>query len=80
MSAVRAFEAGSGLHVHLARGGQLAGQLLGEIDRLVVEQYPVVAGAGRPALGAHVAPTGFVLDGVRTSPGGPAVLTCSRQR
>jgi dihydrofolate reductase len=80
VAAVRALEAGSALDVHLAGGGQLAGHVLGEIDRLVVEQYPVVAGAGRRAFDAHFAPTGFALDDVRTSPGGPAVPTCSRHR
>jgi dihydrofolate reductase len=80
LAAVRALKAEDGLDVYLAGGGHLAGQLLGEIDRLVVKQYPVVAGAGRPAFGAHFAPTGFVLDDVRTFPGGPTVLTYSRAR
>ncbi|SMO73020.1 Dihydrofolate reductase [Geodermatophilus aquaeductus] len=80
LAAVRALKAEDGLDVYLAGGGHLAGQLLGEIDRLVVKQYPVVAGAGRRAFGAQFAPIGFVLDDVRTFPGGPAVLTYSRAR
>ncbi|MGY1778688.1 dihydrofolate reductase family protein [Geodermatophilus sp. SYSU D00804] len=80
LAAVRALKEAPGLDVYLAGGGQLAGELLPEIDRLVLKQYPVVAGAGRPLFDTGFAPTGFVLDDVRTFPGGPAVLTWSRSR
>ncbi|MFW3172446.1 dihydrofolate reductase family protein [Geodermatophilus sp. CPCC 206100] len=81
VAAVRALKAEqTGLDVYLAGGGQLAGQLVDEIDRLVVKQYPVVAGAGRTAFGPRFTPTPFDLDDVRTFPGGNAVLSYSRAR
>jgi len=70
----------SALDIYLAGGGELAGQLLEEIDRLVVKRYPVVAGAGRTAFGSRFSPTNFNLDDVRTFPGGNAVLSYSRVR
>ena len=60
----------TGLDVYLAGGGQLAEELVGEIDRLVVKLYPVVAGTGRAAFGTRFAPTHFDLDEVRTFAGG----------
>ncbi|MGY1810009.1 dihydrofolate reductase family protein [Blastococcus sp. SYSU D00669] len=81
VAAVRALKRQeTGLDVYLAGGGQLAGQLLDEIDRLVVKSYPVVAGTGRTAFGPRFAPTRFDLDDVRTFPGGNAVLFYSRAR
>ncbi|GAB2610379.1 dihydrofolate reductase family protein [Streptomyces capparidis] len=45
--------------VWLCGGGVLAGQLLPEIDELVVKQYPVVAGGGLPAFAGGFAPRPF---------------------
>ncbi|WNG44466.1 dihydrofolate reductase [Archangium minus] len=70
----------SALDIYLAGGGELAGQLLDEIDRLVVKLYPVVAGAGRTAFGSRFSPTNFNLDNVKTFSGGNAVLYYSRVR
>jgi dihydrofolate reductase len=79
VGAVRALKAEeTGFDVYLAGGGQLAGQLVDEIDRLVVKQYPVVAGAGRTAFGPRFTPTRFDLDDVRTFAGGNTVLSYSR--
>ncbi len=81
VGAVRALkQEDTGLDVYLAGGGQLAGELLDEIDRLVVKLYPVVAGAGRTAFGTRFAPTAFQLDDLRSFPGGNAVLYYSRPR
>ncbi|MVA75450.1 dihydrofolate reductase [Auraticoccus sp. F435] len=81
LATVRALKAeDSELDIYLAGGGQLAGVLLDEIDRLVVKRYPVVAGAGRPAFGSSFSPTQFDLDDVRTFPGGNAVLSYHRLR
>jgi dihydrofolate reductase len=81
VGAVRALkQENTGLDVYLAGGGQLAGALLDEIDRLVIKLYPVVAGDGRTAFGAQFAPTRFQLDDVRSFPGGNAVLYYSRPR
>jgi len=81
VAAVRALkEEDTGLDIYLAGGGQLAGQLIDEIDRLVVKLYPVVAGGGRTAFGNRFAPSRFDLDDVRTFPGGNALLRYTRRR
>ncbi|WP_395244118.1 dihydrofolate reductase family protein [Agromyces sp. MMS24-K17] len=79
LEAVRALKAEeSGLGIYLAGGGRLAGQLLDEIDELVIKRYPVVAGAGLPALGPDFSPTVFKLDDVRSFSGGNVVEWYSR--
>ncbi|MFK4834518.1 dihydrofolate reductase family protein [Microbacterium sp. ZW T2_14] len=81
VSAVRALkEEDSSLDIYLAGGGVLAGQLVDEIDRLVIKRYPVVAGAGRTAFGPEFSPTVFGLDGVRSFEGGNVVEWYSRIR
>lgn len=81
LATVRALKAeDGGLDIYLAGGGELAGQLLDEIDRLVVKLYPVVAGAGRTAFGSTFSPTRFELEQTHTFPGGNAVLVYSRSR
>ncbi|MFE5309468.1 dihydrofolate reductase family protein [Isoptericola sp. NPDC056573] len=69
----------SPLDIYLAGGGLLAGELLGEIDRLLVKLYPVVAGAGRSAFGSSgFRPTTYDLTDAITFEGGNAVLTYDR--
>jgi dihydrofolate reductase len=68
----------SDLGIYLAGGGRLAGELLAEIDRLVVKRYPVVAGDGIPAFGAHFNPTAFELESVQSFDGGNIVETYTR--
>jgi dihydrofolate reductase len=70
----------SPLDIYLAGGGVLAGQLLDEIDRLVIKRYPVIAGAGRTAFGPEFNPTVFALDEVRSFEGGNVVEWYSRIR
>ncbi|KQZ11451.1 deaminase [Agromyces sp. Root1464] len=70
----------SPLDIYLAGGGVLAGQLLDEIDRLVIKRYPVVAGAGRTAFGPEFSPTAFALDEVRSFEGGNVVEWYSKVR
>ena len=69
---------GSALDIYLAGGGRLAGELLDEIDQLVIKRYPVVAGAGKPAFGPDFRPTAFSLDEVRSFDGGNVVEWYSR--
>lgn len=64
--------------IYLAGGGSLAGQLVGEIDRLVIKRYPVIAGAGKTAFGPDFSPTTFELDEVLTFDGGNVVEMYSR--
>jgi len=81
IAAVRALkQEDSPFDIYLAGGGVLAGQLLDEIDRLVIKRYPVVAGAGRPAFGPEFSPTAFALDEVRSFEGGNVVEWYSRIR
>jgi dihydrofolate reductase len=68
----------SALGIYLAGGGRLAGELLPEIDRLVVKRYPVVAGDGIPAFGARFNPTAFELESVQSFEGGNIVETYTR--
>nr|WP_201469457.1 dihydrofolate reductase [Microbacterium hydrocarbonoxydans] len=79
IAAVRALKReDSSFDIYLAGGGVLAGELIDEIDRLVIKRYPVVAGAGRTAFGPDFRPTVFALDEVRTFEGGNVVEFYSR--
>lgn len=59
LGAVRALKQEDGLDIYLAGGGNLASQLLSEVDELIVKRYPVIAGAGTPMFGGTFSPTGF---------------------
>ncbi|MGW7414766.1 dihydrofolate reductase family protein [Streptomyces sp. NPDC054863] len=67
-----------GLGIYLAGGGNLAGQLLDEIDALVLKVYPVVLGDGIPVFTAEFGVHSFALDSTRTFTNGTVVLTYSR--
>jgi dihydrofolate reductase len=54
-----------GLDIWLCGGSTLAGQLLPEIDELVVKSYPVIAGGGLPMFSGGFAPRGFTPEDVR---------------
>lgn len=76
---VRELKAEDGLlGIYLAGGGQLAGLLLPEIDKLVIKKYPVVAGAGIPAFTTGFSPTQFTLTECQTFDNGCAVLSYDR--
>lgn len=67
LATVRALKEGSGLDVWLCGGGDLAGTLRPEIDRLVLKRHPVVFGSGIPLFGnAPYEPKRFALTGVRS--------------
>ncbi|MFE4330203.1 dihydrofolate reductase family protein [Streptomyces sp. NPDC056831] len=70
----------SELGIWLCGGSQLAGELIGEIDELVIKTYPLVYGSGMPMFGSDFAPTVFALDSVRTFGNGALVRTYSRTR
>ncbi|WP_227998053.1 dihydrofolate reductase family protein [Nocardia australiensis] len=56
---VRRLKAEAGGDIWLCGGGIVAGQLLGEIDELIIKSYPVVAGCGIPAFAGEFRPTLF---------------------
>jgi dihydrofolate reductase len=53
-----------GLDIWLCGGSELAGQLLPEIDELVVKSYPVIAGGGLPMFSGGFGPRGFTPEDV----------------
>jgi dihydrofolate reductase len=78
---VRALKAEDGdLGVYLCGGSQLAGELLDEIDELVIKTYPQVYGSGMPMFGSGFAITDFTLESVRTFKNGALVRTYARKR
>ncbi|MGW3655923.1 dihydrofolate reductase family protein [Streptomyces sp. NPDC005151] len=70
----------SGLGIWLCGGSQLAGELLDEIDELVIKTYPLVYGSGMPMFGSDFAATEFMLDSVAAFDNGVLVRTYSRKR
>ncbi|MFC9249343.1 dihydrofolate reductase family protein [Streptomyces sp. NPDC057136] len=70
----------SDLGIWLCGGSQLAGELIDEVDELVIKTYPLVYGSGMPMFGSDFRPTEFTLDDVRTFDNGVLVRTYSRKR
>ncbi|WP_406326306.1 dihydrofolate reductase family protein [Streptomyces sp. NBC_01617] len=68
------------LGIWLCGGSQLAGELLDEIDELVIKTYPLVYGSGMPMFGSDFAATEFALESVRVFDNGVLVRTYSRKR
>ncbi|MFD6291300.1 dihydrofolate reductase family protein [Streptomyces sp. NPDC060205] len=66
--------------IYLCGGSQIAGELLDEIDELVVKTYPIVLGTGMPMFGSGFAISEFTLGEVRTFKNGAVVRTYSRKR
>ena len=60
---VRRLKKQAGLDIWLCGGGNLAGQLIGEIDRMIIKSYPVIAGDGVRAFAGTFEPTRFTLTG-----------------
>ncbi|MEU4926723.1 dihydrofolate reductase family protein [Streptomyces yokosukanensis] len=77
---VRALKAEEGgLDIFLCGGSHLAGELLDEIDELVIKAYPIVYGTGMPMFGSGLDIKEFTLDGVRTFTNGALVRTYTRK-
>ncbi|GAA2957776.1 MULTISPECIES: dihydrofolate reductase family protein [Streptomycetaceae] len=70
----------SELDIWLCGGSQLAGELIDEVDELVIKTYPQVYGAGMPMFGTDFAVTDFALENVRTFHNGVLVRAYSRKR
>ena len=76
LALVRQLKAEDGdLDVWLCGGAGLAGQLLPEIDELVVKSYPVIAGGGVPMFSGGFGPRGFTPVDVLTFGHGGAITT-----
>lgn len=75
---VRELKAQDGSGIYLAGGGDLAGQLRGEIDELVVKLNPLLAGAGVPVLRHEFAPQRLTLTAAEPLPSGVVVLRYRR--
>jgi dihydrofolate reductase len=69
-----------GLGVYLCGGASLAGELLDEIDELVIKTYPVVLGSGMPMFDSGFAISRFALESVRTFGNGVLVRRYTRER
>jgi len=66
LATVRDLKGEDGLDIWLCGGGELAGAVVSEIDRLVLKRNPFVFGSGVPLFGdAPYAPRGFELVDVR---------------
>lgn len=70
----------SDLGIWLCGGSQVAGELIDEIDELVIKTYPLVYGSGMPMFGSDFNAVAFTLDDVRTFDNGTLVRTYSRKR
>ena len=79
LGAVRELKRRDGLGIWLAGGGNLAGQLIDEIDELVVKTYPVVIGSGVPMFRGAERPVQLELTGTMSLPSGTLVSSYSRR-
>ncbi|WP_149547583.1 dihydrofolate reductase family protein [Streptomyces marokkonensis] len=78
---VRALKAeDSAYDIYLCGGSKLAGELVDEIDELVIKTYPIVQGSGMPMFASGFSITEFALESVRTLGNGIMVRTYSRKR
>ncbi|MFE2911744.1 dihydrofolate reductase family protein [Kitasatospora indigofera] len=72
---VRDLKRQDGAGIWLCGGADLAGQLLAEIDELVIKRYPVVIGSGIPLFRAPFLPAGFTLTDSRVFNTGATITT-----
>jgi dihydrofolate reductase len=70
----------SSLGIWLCGGSTIAGELIDEIDELIIKTYPQVYGSGMPMFGAGFEPRDFELRAVRTFDNGVLVRTYTRKR
>lgn len=66
--------------IWLCGGGELAGALADEIDRLVIKVNPIVLGEGRPLFAGPPIAGRWRLTGVRRLPGDVVLLEYDRDR
>lgn len=75
---VRELKQQPGGDIWLCGGGQLAGQLLPEVDELVVKLHPIIAGEGIPIATRRFDPSRFTLVETRPFDSGLVVLRYRR--
>ena len=82
VATVRAMKGEPGKDIWLVGGGELAGSLIGEIDRIVLKLAPLTLGRGVPLLGnaVHFDPQAWTLVGHTVLPSGTVFLTYDRSR
>ncbi|BEK92418.1 dihydrofolate reductase family protein [Nocardia seriolae] len=76
---VRQLKKEAGLDIWLCGGANLAGQLIEEIDRLIIKSYPVIAGAGVPMIGGNFSPARFTVTERREFANGAQVTWLDRE-
>ncbi|MFD8452141.1 dihydrofolate reductase family protein [Streptomyces coelicoflavus] len=78
---VRELKAEDGaLDIYLCGGSVVAGELVDEIDELVIKTYPVILGTGMPMFASAFEVSEFVSDSVRSFGNGAVVRTYHRKR
>ncbi|MET7753639.1 dihydrofolate reductase family protein [Streptomyces sp. NPDC005389] len=70
----------SPLDIWLCGGSTIAGELIEEIDELIIKTYPQVYGSGMPMFGAGFEPRDFELNDLRVFGNGAFVRTYTRKR
>lgn len=79
VAVVRALKAQPGRDLWMCGGGHLAGQLLTEIDELILKVSPVALGRGVPLFGSACAPVAFHLGTTRFFDNGVVMLSYQRR-
>ena len=78
LGVVRSLKEEEGQYIWLCGGGTLAGELLPEIDELIIKRYPVVAGAGIPMIRGNVEPTLFTPTATESLDDGASITWLKR--
>lgn len=78
LGVVRSLKEEEGQDIWLCGGGTLAGELLPEIDELIIKRYPVVAGAGIPMIRGNYAPTLFTPTATESLDDGASITWLKR--
>lgn len=77
---VRELKEAPGADIWLCGGGSLAGQLIAEIDRIIIKRNPFVFGSGIPLFEpTEYAPTRFELIDSKSFPSGVIISEYSRE-
>ncbi|MCL7365151.1 dihydrofolate reductase family protein [Streptomyces ardesiacus] len=69
----------SAFDIYLCGGAAVAGELVDEVDELVIKTYPVIMGTGMPMFASGFQVSEFVPESVRTFGNGVVVRTYRRK-